>query len=93
MQYFVCWAWFRPIKDRKPHAKEIAAQLAIGYDRLKELKAFDGTKSGVKGLVDAGITNLSQNFILPPEELIEELNTAHLQVQVPVINLKLTKGR
>ncbi|KAK6781011.1 hypothetical protein RDI58_023195 [Solanum bulbocastanum] len=26
------------------------------YDRMSELKAFDDTKTGVKGLVDSGIT-------------------------------------
>lgn len=37
------------------------------YDRKSELKAFDDTNSGVKGLVDAGVTKVPQIFINPPE--------------------------
>ncbi|KAE9455442.1 hypothetical protein C3L33_12655, partial [Rhododendron williamsianum] len=33
-----------------------------GYNRLQELKAFDDTKSGVKGLVDAGIQSIPKIF-------------------------------
>ncbi|KAL3840927.1 hypothetical protein ACJIZ3_025518 [Penstemon smallii] len=33
------------------------------YDRLSELKAFDQTKTGVKGLVDAGVTKVPRIFI------------------------------
>ncbi|CAN6694129.1 unnamed protein product [Malus baccata var. baccata] len=36
------------------------------YDRKSEVKAFDDTK-GVKGLVDAGITELHRFFHHPPE--------------------------
>ena len=33
-----------------------------GYDRLSELKAFDDTKDGGKGLVDAGVTTVPAIF-------------------------------
>ncbi|KAL9411080.1 hypothetical protein AB3S75_044792 [Citrus x aurantiifolia] len=36
---------------------------SITCDRVSELKAFDDTKAGVKGLVDAGITTIPQIFI------------------------------
>ncbi|CAN4096257.1 unnamed protein product [Withania somnifera] len=35
------------------------------YDKQSELKAFDDTKAGVKGLIDAGITKVPQIFIHP----------------------------
>ncbi|CAN0896221.1 1-aminocyclopropane-1-carboxylate oxidase homolog 1 [Linum grandiflorum] len=35
------------------------------YDRLSELKAFDETKAGVKGLSDAGVTELPRIFRAP----------------------------
>ncbi|GMH19951.1 hypothetical protein Nepgr_021792 [Nepenthes gracilis] len=35
----------------------------VCYDRTTEVKAFDETKAGVKGLVDAGITKLPAIFI------------------------------
>lgn len=72
----------------KSTAKEIAAQSGVDDDnRLKDLKAFDDTKAGVKGLIDAGITSLPKIFIRPPDELVEELNIGRSQAQVPVIDL------
>nr|XP_043627525.1 1-aminocyclopropane-1-carboxylate oxidase homolog 1-like [Erigeron canadensis] len=35
------------------------------YDRKAELIAFDETKTGVKGLVDAGITEVPRIFLIP----------------------------
>ncbi|KAG2727995.1 hypothetical protein I3843_01G179800 [Carya illinoinensis] len=37
------------------------------YDRASELKAFDDTKGGVKGLVDAGVIEIPRIFYLPPD--------------------------
>ncbi|KAI3849851.1 hypothetical protein MKW98_026765 [Papaver atlanticum] len=42
------------------------------YDRMKELKAFDDTKAGVKGLADSGLLKLPRIFVLPPEKIVEE---------------------
>ncbi|KAJ0244920.1 1-aminocyclopropane-1-carboxylate oxidase 2 [Hirschfeldia incana] len=39
------------------------------FDRVSELKAFDETKTGVKGLVDAGITQLPRIFHDSPSNL------------------------
>ncbi|KAI9091362.1 hypothetical protein K1719_028173 [Acacia pycnantha] len=39
------------------------------YDRMKEVKQFDESKAGVKGLVDAGITTIPPIFVNPPEVL------------------------
>ncbi|KAL8525147.1 hypothetical protein ACS0TY_014678 [Phlomoides rotata] len=57
------------------------------YDRIKELKAFEETKAGVKGLVDSGIQNVPKIFIRPHDELLDELNYSHSDLQVPVIDL------
>jgi hypothetical protein len=35
---------------------ENQSELESNYDRKSELKAFDDSKSGVKGLVDVGLT-------------------------------------
>ncbi|KAI5573664.1 hypothetical protein BDE02_10G095200 [Populus trichocarpa] len=40
-----------------------------GYDRSKEVKQFDDSKIGVKGLIDSGITSIPRIFIHPPETL------------------------
>ncbi|GAA0158917.1 oxidoreductase [Lithospermum erythrorhizon] len=38
----------------------------LGYDRERELKSFDETKKGVKGLVDAGVTKIPRIFVRNP---------------------------
>jgi isopenicillin N synthase-like dioxygenase len=40
-----------------------------GYDRQRELQAFDDTKAGVKGLVDAGVTAVPAIFHHAPDPL------------------------
>lgn len=55
--------------------------------RMKELKAFDDTKLGVKGLVDAGIVNIPKMFVRPAEDLVEEIGRPKSQVAIPVIDL------
>ncbi|XP_048133516.1 1-aminocyclopropane-1-carboxylate oxidase homolog 1-like [Rhodamnia argentea] len=39
------------------------------HDRAIELRAFDETKSGVKGLVDAGIAQVPRIFVQPPDSV------------------------
>ncbi|TVU49516.1 hypothetical protein EJB05_00829 [Eragrostis curvula] len=43
------------------------ASAPAGFDRLSEIKAFDDTKAGVKGLVDAGVTAIPRIFHHPPD--------------------------
>ncbi|MED6151254.1 hypothetical protein PIB30_080778 [Stylosanthes scabra] len=59
---------------------------SISYDRLQQLKSFDESKAGVKGLVDSGISKLPQIFIRPPEELAADHQTPS-QFKIPVIDL------
>ncbi|KAK4482813.1 hypothetical protein RD792_009983 [Penstemon davidsonii] len=59
---------------------------AQNYDKETELKAFDDTKSGVKGLVDSGITKVPRIFIQPPNDSIKESN--HTQLNFPLIDLE-----
>ncbi|KAH0686082.1 hypothetical protein KY284_016635 [Solanum tuberosum] len=56
-----------------------------GYDKMSELKAFDDTKAGVKGLVDAGINRVPRIFILPPKYRAE---TCETHISFPVIDLE-----
>ncbi|KAL6989864.1 hypothetical protein U1Q18_015615 [Sarracenia purpurea var. burkii] len=57
------------------------------YDRTKELKAFDDSKAGVKGLIDAGAVKVPKIFIQPPDELSEDLASFQTDLQVPVIDI------
>ncbi|KAK4482812.1 hypothetical protein RD792_009982 [Penstemon davidsonii] len=60
-------------------------------DRKTELKAFDDTKAGVKGLVDSGLTKVPQIFIRTPQisdNIITMQNNKPVQFQFPVIDLE-----
>ncbi|PRQ27943.1 putative oxoglutarate/iron-dependent dioxygenase, non-heme dioxygenase domain-containing protein [Rosa chinensis] len=62
--------------------------------REKELKEFDESKAGVKGLADAGVTKLPSMFVHPPENLLnssfpqdDEQYQKFRNLQLPVIDL------
>ena len=59
----------------------------LGYDRAKEVKEFDETKAGVKGLVDSGVTKVPRFLIHPPESL-PMLSPATTHFHVPVIDVQ-----
>ncbi|XP_065861773.1 1-aminocyclopropane-1-carboxylate oxidase homolog 1-like [Euphorbia lathyris] len=54
------------------------------YSRINELKAFDETKEGVKGLVDAGITQIPPIFRCPSANIISPTD---LNLKFPIIDL------
>ncbi|KAE8791898.1 1-aminocyclopropane-1-carboxylate oxidase-1-like protein [Hordeum vulgare] len=54
--------------------------------RALDLKAFDDTKAGVKGLVDGGVTAVPSIFHHPPESLPDATPRPH-RFTVPVIDL------
>ncbi|KAF9605609.1 hypothetical protein IFM89_017952 [Coptis chinensis] len=62
------------------------------YNRVEELKAFDDTKTGVKGLVDSGILKVPKIFIRPPNELDYKSDSNLSQFQIPIIDLKGIEG-
>ncbi|XP_027366943.1 1-aminocyclopropane-1-carboxylate oxidase homolog 12-like [Abrus precatorius] len=59
------------------------------YDRAKEVKEFDETKAGVKGLIDSGILKLPR-FLIHPQEALPRtsasISTTLSLFQVPVID-------
>ncbi|XP_068646359.1 1-aminocyclopropane-1-carboxylate oxidase homolog 1-like [Aristolochia californica] len=63
----------------------------LEYDRDKEVKAFDESKKGVKGLVDAGVTKIPRLFIEPPEVFAGRLSSDNGEVgqlDIPIIDLE-----
>ncbi|KAJ4969349.1 hypothetical protein NE237_016050 [Protea cynaroides] len=65
------------------------------YDRMKELREFDETKAGVKGLVDAGVVEVPRIFIHPPDtlpDLPSQLgsiqNSKQTHLSIPVIDMQ-----
>ncbi|KAL7251492.1 hypothetical protein ACSBR1_013346 [Camellia fascicularis] len=65
----------------------IQAAIETNYDRAQELKAFDDTKTGVKGLVDTGIARVPKIFIQPPDNLNKTTNPSNTQFNFPIIDL------
>ena len=61
------------------------------YGRFQEPKLFDESKSGVKGLVDSGITGVPRFFIRPQEDIDADqpksAAAAASNFHVPVIDL------
>ncbi|XP_074319186.1 1-aminocyclopropane-1-carboxylate oxidase homolog 1-like [Silene latifolia] len=59
------------------------------YDREKELREFDNTKTGVKGLVDSGVKTIPKIFIRPLEEISEDSKPQNVnnKLVLPVIDL------
>ncbi|KAI8566414.1 hypothetical protein RHMOL_Rhmol02G0038500 [Rhododendron molle] len=65
--------------------------IPTNYDRESELRAFDATKLGVKGLVDSGITKVPRIFIGTPGNSQNPPNQAKTQFSFPVIDLHNVK--
>ncbi|KAI8002889.1 hypothetical protein LOK49_LG08G00850 [Camellia lanceoleosa] len=71
----------------------IQTQAEPGYDQRKELKAFDDSKAGVKGLVDAGVTKIPHIFIHEKSMLQETDMSVISQFSVPIIDFEgINKG-
>ncbi|KAK6941893.1 Isopenicillin N synthase-like, Fe(2+) 2OG dioxygenase domain [Dillenia turbinata] len=59
------------------------------YNRMKEVKEFDESKMGVKGLSDSGITSIPRFFVQPPELLsdLKRPSSKSSRYGIPVIDL------
>lgn len=66
-------------------------------DRLQQLKAFDDSKAGVKGIVDGGITKIPPIFVRPTEDSAGDGPSSgqptQTQFSIPVVDLGDTAGR
>ncbi|CAI9776897.1 unnamed protein product [Fraxinus pennsylvanica] len=62
--------------------KESIPESVENNDRMRELKEFEETKSGVKGLVDSGIVKIPKMFIRPDDELAGESNHGRTNIQI-----------
>ncbi|PON81785.1 Oxoglutarate/iron-dependent dioxygenase [Trema orientale] len=60
------------------------------YDRAKELKQFDDSKTGVKGLLDSGLSSIPRLFVHPPQTLAglkPSSSSSPPPISIPTINL------
>ncbi|KAG8370429.1 hypothetical protein BUALT_Bualt14G0115900 [Buddleja alternifolia] len=68
---------------------EVVLEMKIPeYDRLSELKSFDNAKTGVKGLVDAGVTKIPRIFINDNDKPAIDPGHYKSDVCFPVIDLR-----
>ncbi|KAJ0717113.1 putative oxoglutarate/iron-dependent dioxygenase, non-heme dioxygenase domain-containing protein [Helianthus annuus] len=65
----------------------LAKTIASVYDRATELKSFDQTKSGVQGLVDAGIKQVPRIFFINQSKSIRKTSNS---LELPVVDLGST---
>lgn len=59
-------------------------------ERILQIDAFDATKCGVKGLIDAaagGVVEVPAIFLRPPDELAEDQELTRTSLRVPAIDL------
>ncbi|TXG72279.1 hypothetical protein EZV62_000858 [Acer yangbiense] len=68
-------------------AEEIQAETESNYDRKSELKSFNDTKAGVKGLVDVGITKIPRIFKCE-QSILNDKSGNSSQLSIPVIDLE-----
>ncbi|XP_057798063.1 1-aminocyclopropane-1-carboxylate oxidase homolog 12-like [Salvia miltiorrhiza] len=65
----------------------MVASCNVEFDWAKEIKEFDETKAGVKGLVDAGVKEIPRLFVHPQEVLERHPTAKDVAVELPVIDL------
>lgn len=70
---------------------EAAAEEKNHENRETELQAFDETKAGVKGLVDAGITKIPKIFYAQPDNFDSGIKEEIL-LSIPVVDLAGING-
>ncbi|CAK7357383.1 unnamed protein product [Dovyalis caffra] len=66
---------------------DVQVETELKYDRQSELKAFDDTKAGVKGLVDSGLAKLPRMFIDDQFQLNGKPECSNWKFSIPVIDL------
>ncbi|XP_061374961.1 1-aminocyclopropane-1-carboxylate oxidase homolog 1-like isoform X2 [Gastrolobium bilobum] len=66
---------------------EIAGTVKQDSERLRELKAFDDMKTGVKGLVDEGVAKIPRIFHHQPDKFVKASNLGNTEHIIPVIDL------
>ncbi|KAK6161355.1 hypothetical protein DH2020_004736 [Rehmannia glutinosa] len=67
---------------------DVTVQKDENSDRISELKAFDETKAGVKGLVDAGITKVPRIFVSQPDDFAKPVDPSKVESNIiPLIDI------
>ncbi|KAJ9700637.1 hypothetical protein PVL29_006106 [Vitis rotundifolia] len=67
---------------------QVEAEIGLRNEWNSEIKAFDDTKLGVKGLVDAGVLKIPRIFIHPQHNPLDKLACEDSQFSIPTIDLQ-----
>ncbi|KAK7401659.1 hypothetical protein VNO78_13305 [Psophocarpus tetragonolobus] len=67
--------------------EELGGTLKLNPVRLREIKVFEDTKAGVKGLIDEGVRKIPRIFHHPPDDFVKALKLGNTEHIIPVINL------
>ncbi|WVZ01322.1 hypothetical protein V8G54_027391 [Vigna mungo] len=67
------------------NTEELEAGTVPSYDRTSELNAFDGSKVGVQGLLENGVTKVPPIFYSSRSNIIEDFTTS--KFAIPTIDL------
>ncbi|XP_027116477.2 1-aminocyclopropane-1-carboxylate oxidase homolog 11 [Coffea arabica] len=71
--------------------REVESHAFPSDDRERELKAFDDSKAGVKGLFDAGVTKVPRMFVHEHNiPVVKSGSSSKLDYRVPVIDMRGT---
>ncbi|XP_062167844.1 1-aminocyclopropane-1-carboxylate oxidase homolog 1-like [Alnus glutinosa] len=74
-----------PVKSTDEY---LQAGIDSNYDRESELKTFDESKAGVKGLLDSGVTKVPRMFHCGQFSLDHERSGRDSQISIPIIDLQ-----
>ena len=64
----------------------MVTKTSVEFDPYMERKAFDQTKEGVKGLVDAKITEVPRIFHVPQDSLTDKKPNSVTDLEIPTID-------
>ncbi|XP_031254643.1 1-aminocyclopropane-1-carboxylate oxidase homolog 1-like [Pistacia vera] len=70
------------------NSSKIQAEGGSTYDRISELKAFDDSKTGVKGLVDSGAAKVPRIFIDEQYEPGDKSGSGGCKFTIPIIDFQ-----
>ncbi|XP_061374537.1 1-aminocyclopropane-1-carboxylate oxidase homolog 1-like [Gastrolobium bilobum] len=71
-----------------PSTNELERGNDSTYDRMAEVKAFDDSKVGVKGLLDSGVTKIPRMFYSVDKLDLTETSKSDSKFTVPIIDLQ-----
>nr|POE68788.1 1-aminocyclopropane-1-carboxylate oxidase like 1 [Quercus suber] len=63
------------------------AEVESVYNRQSEVKAFDDSRAGVKGLIDTGVSKIPRMFINQQHDLDDNSGCSDSQFSIPIIDL------